>query len=164
MTSIPEQSRTVAALKVIAEVVKTQQGDEKAAFLKALQDLGVKGTVEAKLPDGTQIGSVTMCAGRSSAKVTDRAAFTKWVEENHPDQVTKPILTLVRPAFEMAVLKAAKDAKAPVDQNGEVVPGISVDEGEPYLTTTLADGAAQVVLSAIKSGTIQPLALPAGEA
>lgn len=161
MTSIPERARTIAALKVIDDLVKRQTGTDKQSLLDALRELGVKGAVDAVMPDGTHLGRVTVCKGKTAAKVTDYDALTEWVTEHHPHQVVT--VTSVRPAFIASLLKSAQDAGEPVDSSGEVVPGVEVFEGSPYLSTSLAHGAAEVVLAAVRSGVLQPLALPGGE-
>lgn len=162
MSALPERTRTIAALKVLSEIVGKQTIADKDALMSALRDLGVKGSVDAVMPDGTPIGTVTMNKGRTVAAVNDRAAFTAWVAKNHPQQVSEVTTTVVRPAFEMAVLKSAQKAGEPVDvKTGEAIPGVGVIVGEPFLTTRLADEAHDVVLTAMRTG-FQPLALPGG--
>jgi hypothetical protein len=160
MTDIQEQIRTIAALKVIEDLVKQQTGTDKQRGMAALQELGVRGAMEARMPDGTPLGTVSIRKGRVTAKVTDLDALTEWVENHHPEHIVT--VTSVRPAYVSVLLKQAQDAGAPVDKTGEVIPGVSVTEGEPYLATTLTNGAAKVVLAAVRSGW-QPLALPGGD-
>ncbi len=113
------------------------------------------------MPDGSKLASISVAAGRTTARVADADAFLTWVFENHPSEIETVKTTRVRPAYERAVLDSAKKAGVPVDATGEVVPGVEVGDGEPYLVTKLADGAHERVLSAIQRGAIQPLALPA---
>ena len=126
MTTIPERARTIAALKVIEDLVKRQTSADKQSLLEVLRDLGVKGAVDAVMPDGTHLGRVTVCKGKTSAKVTDYDALTEWVQANHPHHIMTA--TSVRPAFLASLLKCAQDAGEPVDSTGEVVPGVEVFE------------------------------------
>jgi hypothetical protein len=158
----PELARTVAALKAVGEILSGQQTAERAALLDALSEAGIK-QQEVTLPDGSKLASISVAAGRTTARVADQEAFLEWVFENHPTQIETLKTTRVRPAYERSVLESAKKAGEPIDSTGEVVPGIEVGDGEPYLVTKLADGAHQRVLSAIQAGSIQPLQLPAGQ-
>lgn len=158
----PELARTVAALKAVGEILGGQQSAEKDALLKALSDAGIK-QQEVTLPDGSKLASISVAAGRTTARVADSEAFLEWVFNHHPAEVETIKTTRVRPAYERSVLDAAKKAGLPVDSTGEVVPGVEVGDGDPYLVTKLADGAHQRVLAAIQQGAIMPLALPSGE-
>lgn len=163
MNTTPELARTVAALKAVAEILSGQQTTEKDALLAALTEAGIK-QQEVTLPDGTKIASISVAAGRTTARITDSAKFFEWVFENHPSEIVTEKTTKVRPAYERAVLEAAKKAGVPVDATGELVPGLEVGDGDPYLITKLADGAHAAVLTAIQAGSFQPLALPGGAA
>lgn len=158
--SIPEVARAVAALKVMSDLVKNQQGTEKGALMAQLNGLGVNGTVNATLADGTPLGTVGMVKGRTTATIDNDAALTAWVEDNHPGEIET--VRRVRPGYVKKLLDAAKVKGAAVDAHGEVIPGILVGEGDPYLSVRLADDAEQAVVSALESG-FQPLALPAGD-
>ncbi len=158
----PELARTVAALKAVGEILGSQQSTEKDALLRALKDAGIK-QQEVTLPDGSKLASISVAAGRTTARITDSAAFLEWVFNHHPSEIETLKTTRVRPAYERSVLEAAKKAGEPVDATGEIVPGVEVGEGDAYLVTKLADGAHQRVLSAIHAGQIQPLQLPAGD-
>lgn len=159
MTDIPQLAREHAALKVVADVVKAQQDVTKDQLSTAMGDLGVK-SVTAKLPDGTELGSVSLAKGRVAARVKDPVAFANWVAEQYPSEVE----IRIRPAFEKSLLDDAKKVGSPVDRHtGEVIPGVEIGQGEPYLTTRLSEDAHGAVLAAIRAGDIQALALPAGE-
>lgn len=158
----PELARTVAALKAVAEILAGQQTAEKQALLDALREAGIK-QQEVTLPDGSKLASISVAAGRKTARIADSDAFFQWVFDNHPSQVETVKTTRVRPAYERAVLESAKKVGEPIDATGEVVPGLEVGDGDPYLVTKLADGAHQRVLAAIQAGAIQPLSLPAAE-
>ena len=59
---------------------------------------------DAVMPDGTHLGRVTVCKGKTSAKVTDYDALTEWVQANHPHHIMTA--TSVRPAFLASLLAA----------------------------------------------------------
>lgn len=158
--SLQDQARTVAALKVIGEILQGQQAQEKAELIAALQELGVK-QLEVQLGDAP-LASVSVAKGRKTARVANPAEFLQWVVDNHPSEIET--VTRVRHAYERAVLDTAKREGVAIDSaTAEFIPGVEVGDGDPYLVTKLAEGAHENVLTAIQQGTIMPLALPAGD-
>jgi hypothetical protein len=133
----------VVALRVLADRVKDRTAEVKAE-LQAQLDVGDR--KNAQLPNGDSVGAITYTRGRSGARVVDEKAFTEWVTANYPDE----LVTTVRSSFRDAVLANAKTAGAPVDSNGEYVPGVGLYQSEPYLSAKPLPGAAGVILSAVR--------------
>lgn len=121
----------VVAAKILEEAAKRNRAAVNAAVAAGM-DVGDRKV--AKLTDQTAVGSVTYANGKTTARVTDERALRDWVADNKPGE----LVTIVRPAYVSALLSAAVKAKAPVDPaTGEVVPGIEVGQGDPYLTVTV---------------------------
>jgi hypothetical protein len=104
------RERAIAAMQ--------EQASEKQAVLDAA---------------GDRLGTVTYTEGELAAKVTDGAALTRWVQENHPSE----IVPTVNGAFlSLLLARAVEQARADGVASGEVLPGISVAYPEPVLRIT----------------------------
>jgi hypothetical protein len=122
------------ALRLLSDRVRaadTQNRDAIAA------EFGLKDRKVVWLPlDGVdvEVGHVRRDKGAVTVSVTGMGELIDWVEANHPTEVEEwapaPV-TRVRPAFLTALLAAVKAAGAPVDGNGEVIPGVEVGVGDP---------------------------------
>ncbi|UJQ86048.1 hypothetical protein QEN67_gp37 [Streptomyces phage Eastland] len=92
--------------------------------------------VDALLPGGTKVGSVSRTGGEASAQIVDADAFTAWVRDHFPTEhvveiVPMQVRTSVRPAWSAQALAAMTAAGVPqyVDETtGEVhtVPGVEI--------------------------------------
>ncbi|MEU3096885.1 hypothetical protein ABZ690_19365 [Streptomyces sp. NPDC006967] len=118
----------------------------KAAYAEARTDVQhhlngqytASGTtkVDALLPGGTKVGSVSRTGGEVAAQIVDTDAFTAWVRDTFPtehviDIVPMQVRTSVRPAWTAQALAAMTAAGVPryVDEDtGEVhdVPGVAI--------------------------------------
>lgn len=108
--------------------------------------------------DGELIGAVSKTAGRSTATVTDPDKLAAWVAERYPSEVeTKPV---VRAAFLNAILDASKEAGEPCTPDGTSgVPGVRVNQGDPYLSVRPTAAAPELVARMVADGYV----LPTGE-
>lgn len=137
MSDMKGAARTAMAAKLIADVVTTEHKPVKAGLLGDMLDADVE-RVRVTDDDGTNLGAVSVSAGRAKAKVYDERAFLAWVAERHPGEVVQ----VVRESFAKRLLDAATIAGDPVDPaTGEVIPGVEVAVGDPYLTVRPAAGA-----------------------
>ena len=158
-----EAARRAAALKFLGDLVKAEDGPARTAAREALAELGIK-TLTAKLDDGTEVADVTLRAGSTYARVTDPEKFMDWVCENRPSEiVSPPRQSSVRSSYRDSVLAQAKRDGIALSADGEVIPGVTVSEGEPTLMVKLRSGCGPALMEAIRNGVIEPLALPVGE-
>lgn len=141
-----------AVLKEIASRVATA----KTAADCEIRDTWTPGDrLTAKLPDGTAVGSVTLAKGKTSAKLTDQAAYEEWVLATHPEQIETVTITRVDPAYTERLMSAARQLGEPIDgETGTLVPGITVETGDPYPTTRLSTGAAEAIAAAWTAGEL----------
>lgn len=110
-----------------------------AEFLSQMEEGDAKA---ATLPDGVRLGKVTKSGGKQTPTVTDEKAFLAWVQKNHPTEIE----TTVRPAFRDKVLASAKTHGTAVDTTtGEVIPGVELRTGNPYITFRSERGYQEVV-------------------
>jgi hypothetical protein len=103
----------------------------KAELLDWCEDTGVTG-FELLDDDRTVLASFSKVAGKTTAVVTNEDAFTAWVEKNYPTEIVKT----VRPASREKFLKDAAALGEPVNAaTGEVIPGVEITKGDPYIVT-----------------------------
>src|SRR5690606_39627547 len=74
--------------------------------------------VDALLPGGTKVGSVSRTGGETAAQITDPDAFTAWVRDTFPTEhvveiVPMQVRTSVRPAWQAQALAAMTAAGVP---------------------------------------------------
>jgi hypothetical protein len=138
-------ARDLLVLRALADRVAAALVAAKTDTLAAME---VGERLVVKVGD-TPVGTVTVTHGRVAARITDPRALLAWVKANHPTEVVTT--QEVRSSFVVALLKRAKDS-------GEVVPGIDVSQGDPYLLAPVDDVAAAVIGAAWADGS---LSLPA---
>lgn len=110
------------------------------------------------LSDKTKIGSVTLAKGPTRSKVTDDDAFLAWVLENHPDEIEQVQITRVNPGFRERLLSFARQTGDCVNPaTGQPVPGIAVEQGEPYATPKLVPDADKLLARAWQDGSLKEL-------
>ncbi|MFD8611041.1 hypothetical protein [Streptomyces sp. NPDC059631] len=146
MTEQPTPEPTVrdavtklAALGALLDEVKRAYAEARTDVQHHLnQQHKASGTsqLDAMLPGGTKVGTVSRIGGEKAAQITDPAAFTAWVRDHFPsehvvDIVPMQVRTSVRPAWSTQALAAMTAAGVPrfVDEaTGEVhnVPGVEI--------------------------------------
>jgi hypothetical protein len=130
MGDMKQAARSVMAAQLVAGIIAEHSKPLKADLLADMTDLGAE-RIRVTDDDGTDLGAVSISAGRTTAKVTDRRAFVDWVARRYPNELEH----LVRAAFEKKLLDAATAAGDPVDAaTGEIIPGVEVLAGDPYVT------------------------------
>ncbi len=132
--SVSDEATNVAILKAlrsrVAEAYETARNGTDNEM-----DVGDRKAVH--LSDG-KLGDVIKANASRRAAVTDEESFLKWVAKNHPEEIVQS----VRPAFRSKILNDTKRYEEAVDvTTGEIVPGVELTKGEPYITVRLADDA-----------------------
>lgn len=147
-----------AVLKVLVGVLS----DAKKAADCEIRDTwrpGDRNSATIPGPDrGVLVGAVTLAKGRTVSKFSDADAFEAWVKHVHPEEIETVTITRVRPAFVERLMSAARQLGHAVDADtGEEVPGITVEQGEPYPTVRLAPAAREEIARAWKAGELADL-------
>lgn len=154
LTDAATRVAIVAALKSKVleayELARNESGDQ--------MDSGDRKAV--RLGDG-QLGHVVKANGSSRAKVTNEEALIKWVAEHHPDEIVQA----VRPSYVNKLLDDAKHYGQAVDvTTGELVPGVDVRVGNPYVTVRLAEDAGEIIAAHWEKALRHVPELPGGGA
>jgi uncharacterized protein (DUF2267 family) len=162
-----ELARQLAALKTLADWVNDGLKTVKTAMQQQMEATGAS-RVEATLPDGTKIGTISRPSPKKEARVIDEDAFLKWVREHTKGaEIVSRVVTEVRPAYRTALLAEMTSAGAPtvfVDRENGVIEDVPGVEIRPTRNTThsvrLADGARAAVVAAWRAGTLGTEVLP----
>jgi hypothetical protein len=144
-----------ALLKVL---VAELAGAKRVADCEIRDEWRPSDRLTATIPAGKDIGTVTLAKGKTTASVTDLAAYEAWAAKAHPEWIETATITRVNLDATMRLLAAARKLGVAVDaETGEVVPGIAVNEGDPYPMVKLADDARDVVARAWHKGQLTEL-------
>jgi len=138
-------ARDLLVLRALADRVAAALAAAKTDALAAME---VGERLVVKVGD-VPVGTVTVAHGRVAARITDPRVLLAWVKAEHPTEVVPR--EEIRSSFVAALLKRAKEC-------GEVIPGVEVSQGDPYLLAPVDDVAAQVIAGAWADGS---LSLPA---
>lgn len=149
----------LAAKLAVLKEITTRLRDAKGAADAEIRDTWTPGDrLTAKLPDGTPVGSVTLAKGKTTARLTDQAAYEEWVAATHPEYIETVTITRVDPAYTERLMSAARQLGEAIDgETGSVVPGVTVEQGDPYPTTRLSAGAAEAIARAWTAGELAEL-------
>lgn len=131
------------------QVIEQRAKELKDQAKQELHALEVGDTVAGKW-NGHTIAKATMTRGRTKLVITDEREFTAWVADHHPTE----IVTHVNPAFLRLLEAKAKDVGAVIDSLGEVVPGVELVDGEPYVSVRRDKDALSVVAQLVSSGQL----------
>ncbi len=134
MTSNPRDVAVrVAALKALYDKVRDAYN---AARAEAADTLQPGDRLRATLPDGANIGTVSVVEGRTTAKVTDPDALLKWVQVNAPTEIET--VHRVRESYVGALLSRCEnvDGAAMHAKTGELLPGVGFTVGDTYARVT----------------------------
>lgn len=144
----------LALLKLVSDQIRAaRKGPESVVAKWRPKDRNA-----AVLPNGEEIGSVTLASGRKTARIADQAALEEWARRTHPEAFETVTITRLSPQFVERLLSAAKKLGTPVDaETGEEVPGIVVEQGDPYPQVRLNPDAAEIVAAAWKDGEMADL-------
>ncbi|MFD9950849.1 hypothetical protein ACFWYW_19705 [Nonomuraea sp. NPDC059023] len=124
-------SQIRAVLDLVTPFIEQEPGDRNAA----------------KLGSAT-LGKVTKTEPEVKAIVTDREKFTAWVAETAASEVEH--VPTVRAAYEMKLLEQALAAGAPVDANGQEMPGVTLGYGSTPQQRFYADEGADRLFAVVE--------------
>lgn len=154
-----------AALKTLADAIADQLKTVKAEMQEQMEATGAR-TLEAALPDGTKVATISRPTSKAKAAVVDQDAFLAWAREHSPANVETKLVTAVRPAYTTALLAemtAAGSAEIADKETGEIalVPGVDIVAGRATSHTVRpVDGGAEAIAEAWRTGQLAHLDLP----
>jgi hypothetical protein len=131
--------------QIIEQAAKARK-DEARAQLSALEP----GDTLAAKWDGQLLGKATMTTGRTKLVVTDEAKLLEWLQKNHPTE----IVITPNPAYLKALETMARDVGAVIDNQGEIVPGVELVHGDPYVSVRKEKDAPFVVAQLLSGGRV----------
>jgi hypothetical protein len=141
--------RDAAARAVVFQVLEQAAKQHKDSAKAELAQLEPGDTLAAKW-DGQLLGKATMTAGRTKLVVTDERKLIEWLQYHHPDE----IMMSANPAWLRQVEERARTLGQPVDGAGELVPGVELVSGEPYVSVRKEKDSPFIVAQLLSSGRI----------
>lgn len=146
-------AKRVVAAKLVGDEIKNIEKAAKGELLEQMSGLGVR-SLDVEVDD-VKLAVISKTAGKLSAKVTDEAALLKWVKANRSDQLRQ----VVEDAYVKALLKSAVENGAAVDEEtGEVIPGIEVAQGAPFVSARPTAEAKALMSDLLKGSPLLELA------
>lgn len=165
MNDMQQLALEEAALKTLADTILDRLKVVKADMQTALTESGAS-RVEAELPDGRKVATISRTTAKPAAVVVDPDAFLKWVQVNSPHNAVTRLVTEVRPAYTtglLAEMTAAGTAEVSDRETGvvEAVPGVEIraTRSVTHSVRPTKDGA-ELIAEAWRSGALSHLALP----
>ena len=151
MSALGDLVLPIAVLKVLGDEIAGRIAAQKTQAQTAFTEWGAS-RVDATLPDGTKVASVTLSGeGGKSASVINPNALLAWVEDEYPGEVEVKI----RDSFLKKLLDAAVAEGRAVDPaTGEIIPGITVRDKNPYLSVRFKDGGRAAIVAAWRAGEL----------
>ncbi|KLO25923.1 hypothetical protein ABW16_21410 [Mycolicibacter heraklionensis] len=140
---------------MVEQAAKARKDEAKAELAGLEPGDGISARI-----NGVAVGKATMTAGRQKLTVTDSQALVDWVRRNHPTEIVES----VNPAYMKALEATAKSLGAVIDDQGEVVPGVEVTVGEPFVSVRKDKDANGLVAELLTSGRVSLDGLKAIEA
>lgn len=128
MTDIRNAARIAMASKLLADAAREEGAAARQVLEEQMRRDGAE-RIRVTGDNATDYGTVVLAAGRRTARVVNESAFAKWAADRYPDEV----VPTVRPAFRDRLLAHAARTGDPVDEQGEVMPGVEIAQGDPYL-------------------------------
>ena len=158
MVDVREAARQVMSLKLMSKTINERVKPITDELLSHMASAEIR-QVGVKDDDGQDLGVVYVGGNRTRKPVVvDEAAFQQWVANTRPQD----IVTTVRESARKQILDAAAKAGDPVDPDtGEVIPGVQMHTGDPYLATKPTQYARELMDSTLAESGL--LALPGGE-
>lgn len=154
-----------AALKALGDAIADRQKEVRAAMQEALTTSGAS-RVEALLPDGTKVATISRSTPKPAATVTDPDIFLGWVRAHSPHNIVSRLVTEVRPAYVTALLAemtAAGAAEIADRETGVVtdVPGVEIRATRAAgHSVRPVDGGREAIAEAWRTGALAHLPIP----
>ena len=152
MSGLPELTRALAVVSVIADAAKTRKDELRAEILGIMQELGAA-SANATLPDGTAVGKASTVEGKPKPVVISEDLLAEYVQQDSPSEV----VVRVREAYRRALLDRlvpGPEGDAVDPETGVIVPGIRFGEGTPYVSMRFAKDGRENVLEALRQGQV----------
>lgn len=159
LKDIATRTAVLSALAdVINEELKTSKRELQEGLKAAKAETGAQ-QIGMELPDGQDIGKVSLVQPKAAAVITNPDEFLAWAREVRPTEVATRLVTEVRPAWQALVLKqltAAGTTEWADPDNGVIhtVPGVELQGRAAYTRMTVPDTGKAAIAEAWREGRL----------
>jgi hypothetical protein len=152
-----EAAAVLAQCKWLKDNIKRWEDAAKTVLSHELSPGERAAAVDA---EGTQLGFAAMVAGRREVKINDEHAFTAWVAQRWPTEMSQQI----KPEFRAKLFDQAKTlGGVPDPVDGTVCPFVAVVGYDPFPKVTLSEWADSVLTQRIKQKKLMDVITPPSE-
>lgn len=137
---------------IITKKITTGNKENKATVEEEMLPGDRKAVAFGEGGEAVVIAAVTRTKPRESWKVTDEAALTQWVQQNHPDKVQ--MVPVPKEWFVKSLLEQAAANDFAVTDEGEEIPGIEKVTGTSYASVKPEKDALELIRGLVASGTL----------
>lgn len=141
--------RDAAARAIVFQVLEQAAKARKDEAKAELAQMEPGDTIAGKW-DGQLLGKATMTTGRTKLIVTDEQKLLEWLQYNQPDEIVMSI----NPAYLRLLESRAKEVGAVIDTQGELIPGLELVSGDPYVSVRKEKDAPFVVAQLLSGGRV----------
>ena len=166
--SLQDAAAREAVLKALLDRIDVEYKKARAEVQAELDANRGLQQVAAQLPDGRKVAKISLTDPDPAAVVTDPDAYLAWVRDQHPgtDNITRRMVTEVRPAFTTALLAELTAAGVPQwcdTETGEVhtVPGVQIKATRARSHSVRFEKTGrELVAEAYRAGLLTDLVMP----
>lgn len=143
--------RDAALRAAVWQTIEAKAKEQKDFARQELTGIPVGETVAASW-NGELLAKASMAKGKTRMVVTSEAALLAWVQEHHPTE----LVVTVNKAFLSSLEARAKELGlgAVIDSQGEVIPGLEVQTGNPVVSVRKEKGGESLVAEMLAAGRI----------
>ena len=160
-------ARTATLRRMVLKFISDRLADAKTAIDAEVLDALDRGDrKKVVLPDGTDVGTLSVSDPKPETKVANMAELEAWVRAEAPHQIeTVPATaeyTRVYPAFVtklVAECRLTDDGELVWPETGELIPGLKVDTKNPVVSNRQSPAQLEAMLEAFADGRLREVML-----
>ncbi len=159
-------ARTAVLRRMVLKFVTDRLGDAKDVLdAEVLSVLDRGDRKKAVLPDGTDVGTLSVSDPKPATKVGNMAELEMWVRANAKHQIeTVPAVpkhTRVYPAFVKKLVDECEviDGELVWPETGELIPGLTIETRDPAVSNRQTPQQLENMLAAFADGRLREVLL-----
>lgn len=161
------EARTATLRRMVLKFIIDRMMDAKVVIdAEVLNALDRGDRKKVVLPDGTDVGTLSVTDPKPAAKVANMAELEAWVRAEFPHQIEEvppvPAYTRVYPAFVKKLVEECKIVEGGEllwEETGELIPGLTVETKDPSVSPRQTAAQLEAMIAAFESGQLREVML-----